>query len=271
MIYAVANQKGGVGKTTTVVSLGAAFAEQGQRVLVIDLDPQAGLTISYGFDPDQLNKTVYQVFLEEESLVTVTLQTRVPQVKLVPANLDLAGAEAELIGEIGWDRTLADALTGVATSYDAILLDCPPTLGVLTTNALVAAHMVIVPLQCEYLALRALKQLQKIIGKVRRKANPKLDIRILRTLYDSRTTHGREVFEEIAQAGAEQVLHTFIRRTVKFADAAAGGEPILQHATDSEAAHAYRKLAQELQVYGAKTASNPRTRRGRVPGTTPLA
>jgi chromosome partitioning protein len=270
MIYAVANQKGGVGKTTTVVSLGAAFAEQGLRVLVIDLDPQAGLTISYGIDPDQLNKTVYQVFLEEESLATVTLQTTVPQVKLVPANLDLAGAEAELIGEIGWDRTLTDALTGVTTSYDAILLDCPPTLGVLTTNALVAAHTVIVPLQCEYLALRALKQLQKIIGKVRRKANPQLEVRILRTLYDSRTTHGREVFEEIAQAGGEQVLRTFIRRTVKFADAAAGGEPILQHATDSEAAHAYRKLAQELQAYGAKTTSNPRTRRGRVLGTAPL-
>src|ERR671932_2229409 len=112
---------------------------------------------SYGIDPDQLNKTVYQVFLEEESLVTVTLQTTVPQVKLVPANLDLAGAEAELIGEIGWDRTLTDALTGVATSYDAILLDGPPTLGVLTTFAIVAAHTVIVPFQCAYLALRAIK------------------------------------------------------------------------------------------------------------------
>src|SRR5881275_1093403 len=166
MIYAVANQKGGVGKTTTVVSLGAAFAEQGQRVLVIDLDPQAGLTISYGVDPDQLNKTVYQVFLEEESLVTVTLPTRVPQVALVPANLDLAGAEAELIGEIGWDRTLAEALATVTATYDRILLDCPPTLGVLTTNALVAADVVLVPLQCEYLALRALKQLQKILAKV---------------------------------------------------------------------------------------------------------
>jgi chromosome partitioning protein len=270
MIYAIANQKGGVGKTTTVVSLGAALAEQGQRVLLIDLDPQAGLTISYGFDPDQLDKTVYQVFLEEEGLVTVTLSTTVPQVKLVPASLDLAGAEAELIGEIGWDRTLADALTNVATLYDAILLDCPPTLGVLTTNALVAAHLVIVPMQCEYLALRALKQLQKIISKVRRKANPHLEVRILRTLYDSRTTHGREVFEEIAQAGGEQVLHTFIRRTVKFADAAASGEPILQHATDSEAAHAYRNLAQELQAYGAKTPPNPRARRGRVLSTDSL-
>ncbi len=173
-----------------------------------------------------------------------------PQVALVPANLDLAGAEAELLGEIGWDRTLAEALATVAVTYDRILLDCPPTLGVLTTNALVAADVVLVPLQCEYLALRALKQLQKILAKVRRRANPHLQICILRTMYDSRTTHAREVFDEIAQAGGKQVLRTFIRRTVKFADAAASGASILQHATDSEAAHAYRELAQELNAYG---------------------
>lgn len=250
-IYAIANQKGGVGKTTTAVALGAAFAERGERVLLVDLDPQAGLTISHGFDPDRLEQTVYQVFLEEVSLPTVTLATRVSRVDLVPANLDLAGAEAELIGEIGWDRTLAEALAAVPTPYERILLDCPPTLGILTTNALVAADVVLVPLQCEYLALRALKQLQKILGKVRRKANPHLRVRILRTMYDSRTTHAREVFDEIAQAGGEQVLQTFIRRTVKFADAAASGESILHHATDSEAAHAYRELAQELYTYGS--------------------
>src|ERR671932_377419 len=179
---------------------------------------------------------MYQVFLDSLTLTQIIRHTAVAHVDLAPANLDLAGAEAELIGEMGWERLLQDALQTL--SYDIILIDCPPTLGVLTTNALVAADMVIVPLQCEFLALRALKQLQKIIHKVRRKANPQLEVRILRTLYDSRTTHGREVFEEIAQAGGEQVLHTFIRRTVKFADAAAGGEPILQHATDSEAAHA---------------------------------
>lgn len=250
LIYTIANQKGGVGKTTTTGALGAAFAEQGLRVLLVDLDPQAGLTISWGLDPDRLEQTVYHVLLKEASLPQVTQATRVPQVALVPANLDLAGAEAELLGAIGWDRTLAEALATVAPTYDRILLDCPPTLGVLTTNALVAADVVLVPLQCEYLALRAFKQLQKILTKVRRRANPHLQVRILRTMYDSRTTHAREVFDEIAQAGGARVLRTFIRRTVKFADAAASGTSILQHASDSDAAHAYRELAQELQTYG---------------------
>jgi chromosome partitioning protein len=248
-----------VGKTTTVGNLGAGFAEKGCTVLLIDLDPQAGLTISCGIDPDLLEQTIYQVFLEETTLAAVTLHTRIPHVDLVPANLDLAGAEAELIGEIGWDRTLADALTEV--SYDTILIDCPPTLGVLTTNALVAADTVIVPLQCEYLALRALKQLQKIMTKVRRKANPDLKVQILRTMYDSRTTHAREVFEEIAEVGGSQVLQSVIRRTIKLAEAAASGQSILHHAGDSDAAHAYRELAEEL--YG-KTQVDSRPRRRRV-------
>ncbi len=245
-LFAIANQKGGVGKTTTTAALGAAFAEQGQRVLVVDLDPQAGLTVSLGFDPDKLDKTIYHVLLEEEDVTRAVVPTKVPQMDLVPANLDLAGVEAELIGEIGWDRTLKDALDKIQDSYARILLDCPPSLGVLTTNALVAAEIVIVPLQCEYLALRALKQLQKIIAKVNRKANPHLHTRILRTMYDGRTIHDREIFEEIARVGGEQVFQTFIKRTIKIADAAVEGEPIIRYATDSDAAQAYRKLAQEI-------------------------
>ncbi len=247
-IFAIANQKGGVGKTTTAASLGSVFGEQGKRVLLVDLDPQAGLTVSLGFDPDKFDKTIYHALVEEADIRQVLLATKIPNVDLVPANLDLAGAEAELIGEIGWDRTLKDALESIQETYDVIFLDCSPSLGVLTTNALVACQTVIVPLQCEYLALRALKQLQKIITKVKRKANPHLQVRILRTMYDSRTHHGKEVFEEIARVGGDQVFHTFIKRTIKFADAAVEGEPILRYAKDSEAAQAYRELAQEITI-----------------------
>jgi chromosome partitioning protein len=173
--------------------------------------------------------------------------TKFPGIDLAPSNLDLAGAEAELIGEIGWDRFLRDALEPVLSSYDYVLLDCPPTLGILTTNALVAGHMVIVPIECEYLALQALKQLHTIVGKIRRKANPDLKIKVLRTKVDLRTTLGREVFEEIGRAGGDQVFQDiFIKKTIKFAESTAAGEPILLYATDSEVAQAYRNLAEEL-------------------------
>jgi chromosome partitioning protein len=236
MIYAVANQKGGVGKTTTVANLGAAFALLGQKVLLVDLDPQAGLTISYGFDPDTVDPTMYQVLLESLTLTQIIRPTAVAHVDLAPANLDLAGAEAELIGEMGWERLLQDALQTL--SYDIILIDCPPTLGVLTTNALVAADMVMVPLQCEFLALRALKQLQKIIHKVQQRANPHLEMKIVRTLYDNRSLHAREVFEEVTAAAGTHLLAVVIKRTIRFADGTASGHPFIGD---------YYALAEELR------------------------
>jgi chromosome partitioning protein len=262
MIYAVANQKGGVGKTTTVSTLGAAFAERGASVLIVDLDPQAGLTISLGIDPDSLQKTMYQVFLEKETLSGVLRSTSVEHLHIAPANLDLAGTEVELIGEIAWDRTLKDALQELS-GYDMILLDCPPTLGVLTTNALVACETVIVPVQCEYLAFRALGQLLKIVEKVKRKANPALRVKILRTMYDPRTSHAREVFDELVTTWPEEVLQTFIKRTVKFADASVGGSSLLQYDEKSEAAESYRHLSQELSR-GKETSVNQRAGRKRL-------
>ena len=165
---------------------------------------------------------------------------------MIPSNLDLAGAEAELIGEIGWDRTLKENLSLITPPYDYILIDSPPSLGVLTTNSLMAAHQVMVPVQTEYLALRGLTQLQKIIQKVQKKGNPGLEVKILRTMHISRTLHSTEVVEELKRAFGAQVYETVIKRTIKFAEASRAGQPLLQFARESEGARAYRQLAQEV-------------------------
>ncbi len=174
---------------------------------------------------------------------------------LIPSNLDLAGAEGELIGEIGWDRNLKDALAEIKNDYDFIFVDCPPSLGVLTTNALICADAVIIPVQTEYLALRGLKQLENIIAKVRKKGNPKLRKRILRTMHNTRTLHSREVVEELEKVFPQEVFSTIIKRTVKFADAALAGLPIVQYAKSSEAAESYRELAREVIEDAKKTVS----------------
>ena len=242
-----ANQKGGVGKSTTCACLGAALTELGKKVLMIDLDPQAGLTTSLGRDPDSFEKTIYNALIDEGFPVSqIVTETKVPNLFFLPSNLDLAGAEGELIGEIAWDRTLNDALSPITKDYDFIFIDCPPSLGVLTTNALMATKRVIVPVQSEYLALRGLRQLNRIISKVRKKGNPELEVKILRTMHDLRTSHTREVVEELERVSGDQIYQTVIKRAIKFADSALAGEPILTYAKRSEGAEAYRQLAREV-------------------------
>ena len=261
-IYAIANQKGGVGKTTTCFCLGSALAESNQKVLLIDLDPQAGLTTSLGFDPDSFDPTIYNVLLNPEStpLQHIITQTNIFNLHFAPSNLDLAGAEGELIGEIGWDRSLKDVLPPVAKDYHFILVDCPPSLGVLTANALMAADKVIIPVQTEYLALRGLKHLNDSVAKVKRKGNNTLSLRILRTMHDVRTLHSKEVVEELAKIFPDQIYKTIIKRTIKFADATLAGESILSYAKNSEAATAYRNLSKEV-LKDEKKANVERQRR----------
>jgi chromosome partitioning protein len=247
-VIALCNQKGGVGKTTTTINLGAALAEFGRRVLLVDFDPQGALSVGLGVNPMELDRTVYNVLMERHVTVDdVLLKTNVQGMDLVPSNIDLSAAEVQLVGEVAREQTLKRVLEPVLSDYDVVLIDCQPSLGLLTINALTASDGVIIPLECEFFSLRGVALLIQTIDKVKERLNPQLELEgILATMYDRRTVHGREVLTRVVEAFGEKVFHTVINRTVRFPETNVAGEPITSFAPSSAGAVAYRDLAREV-------------------------
>ena len=247
VIIALCNQKGGVGKTTSTVNLGAALAEQGQRILMVDLDPQAALTAYWGLHEPLPEPTLYRLLSDSRTPVQSALRSVRTTIDVIPSDIDLAAAEIELFSALGRERILKEVLDPLADVYDFVLIDCPPNLGLLTINALVAAHGVIVPLQCEYFALRGLSMLLDTLAKVKRRLNPQLEITgILPTLYNGRTRHAKEVLEEVRGMFGERVFDTVIRTSIRFAESTVAHQPILEFAPKHVGAQSYRSLAKEI-------------------------
>ena len=247
-IIALANQKGGVGKTTTTINLGAALAERGNRVLIVDFDPQGGCAIGLGIEPGTLDVSIYNALLDRSiDAEEVVHKTSFPGLDLIPSNIDLAAAELMLVQEVAREQTLLRVLAPLRGSYDFILIDCPPSLGLLTINGLTAADGVVIPLECEYYALRGMALLMDSIERIRDRLNPRLQIEgIVATMYDPRTLHAKEVMARVQEAFGRRMFETVIRKTIRFAEAPVAGEPILSYAPTSIGAEAYRNLAQEV-------------------------
>jgi chromosome partitioning protein len=247
-VVSMCNQKGGVGKTTTTINLGASLAEYGRKVLLVDFDPQGSLSVGLGLNPHEMDLTVYNLLMQKDvQLHDVVVPSGVPGMDLLPSNIDLSAAEVQLVHEVGREQTLMRVLAPAMSEYDVILIDCQPSLGLLTVNALTTSDGVIVPLECEYFALRGVALLKTTIDKVRERLNSRLEIDgILGTMFDGRTLHSREVMQRLVQAWGDTVFHTVIRRTVKFSDSTVAGEPITTYATTSPGADSYRQLAKEV-------------------------
>jgi chromosome partitioning protein len=249
-VIAFANQKGGVAKTTTTLNLAAAFAEQGHRVLCVDMDPQGNLTMSQGIDPDTLEQSMFDVLVYDISIREVI---RRREIDVACASIDLAGAEIAMSTKIGRERSLAKALSAVSEDYDWIFIDTPPSLGLLTVNALTAADQVIVPVQCEYLSMRGLLQLQNTLSMIRENLNPDVQIAgILPTMVDTRTLHAKEALEILEENFGDRVFGARIRKTVRFAEAPVKGMSVLKYDPTGTAADAYRQLAKEVLSNGKR-------------------
>ncbi len=252
-IIAMANQKGGVGKTTSTINLGACLAEVGRKVLLVDLDPQGALTAGLGVPYDEVDLTIYDVMIDNRTTIHQAIhKTSFPGLDIVPANIDLSAAEIQLVNEVGREQVLARALRPIMKDYDFIILDCQPSLGLLTVNALACAHGVIIPMECEYFSLRGLALLTDTVEKVADRLNFDLEILgILVTMFDRRTSHAREVMSRVVEVFDERVFDTVITRTVRFPETSVAGEPIITWAPNSQGAEQYRNLAKEV-IHRAK-------------------
>jgi chromosome partitioning protein len=250
-VYAFANQKGGVAKTTTTLNLAVALSESGHKVLCVDLDPQGNLTMSQGVDPDEVEKSLYDVLVNDMPIAEI-IQHR--EVDIAVASIDLAGAEIAMSTKIGRERSLQKALAQVADVYDFVCIDTPPSLGLLTINALTAADKVIVPVQCEYLSMRGLVQLQNTLEMIRENLNPNVQIEgILPTMLDSRTVHAKEAVEILEENFGDLVFNTRIKKAIKFAEAPVKGSSVLKYDPSGNAAKSYRDLAEEVLTHGEAT------------------
>ncbi len=246
-IISVANQKGGVGKTTTAINLSAALAEKGKKILVVDIDPQGNTTSGFGVDKNEVENTIYELMLDDCTVAETIIHDVIKNADLIPSNVNLAAAEIELIGVNNKEFILRDAMDFIRQDYDYIIMDCPPSLNVLTVNAMAASDTVLVPIQCEYYALEGLSQLIHTINLVRERLNDKLDVEgIVFTMYDSRTNLSQQVVDNVRTNVELRVYNTVIPRNIRLAEAPSFGMPITQYDTRSAGAEAYRKLADEL-------------------------